>query len=157
MRIIAVDPGYGRMGVAVLEEKNRKPILLFSKCLTTPVGEFSSRLNQLVKNFSQLLGKWQPEALAIEKLYFTKNQKTAMRVAEVRGAIVAAAAGKELSIFEYTPLEVKVAVTGYGRADKKQVAQMVPRLLDLKRAIKSDDELDAIAVGLTALASYRQS
>ncbi|MCX6755818.1 MAG: crossover junction endodeoxyribonuclease RuvC, partial [Candidatus Nomurabacteria bacterium] len=99
--------------------------------------------------------EYKPTALAIEKLFFTTNQKTVMGVAEARGVIVYSAIKHGLKIFEYTPPQIKIAVTGYGKSDKSAVMSMVPKLIKIEKIIKSDDELDAIAIGLTCLACER--
>ena len=100
----------------------------------------------------KIIKKYKPEVLAIEKLYFTTNQKTVMGVSEARGAIIYCASHLGLKICEYTPPQIKVAVTGYGKADKSMVMNMVPKLINMNIPTNSDDELDAIAVGLTCLA-----
>ena len=156
MRIIAVDPGYGRVGIAVLEKQQEKEVLLHSECFETskdlPQPE---RLNLLQNRLQNLIKKFKPEALAVEKLFFSKNKKTALMVAEARGVITSTAAENGLGVFEYTPAQVKVAVTGYGASDKRQVTEMVKRILNLKKEMSRDDEYDAIAVGIAHLASYR--
>lgn len=153
MRVVAIDPGFERLGVAVLERANGKEKLLYSSCFRTSAKlSFSLRLMRIAEEITRILDAYHPEALAIETLFFSNNQKTAMRVAEARGVIVYACALAELPVYEYTPLEVKVAVAGYGKADKRQVALMVSRLLGVAAA-HQDDETDAIAIGLTCLAS----
>ncbi|MAF59695.1 MAG: crossover junction endodeoxyribonuclease RuvC [Candidatus Pacebacteria bacterium] len=155
MRVLAIDPGYDRLGIAILD-KDEKGLetLLFSACVTTDSkSEFPDRLNKVVLETKKAMEEFSPDALSIEKLYITKNQKTAMRVAEVRGAIIQSARENGLEVFEYTPLQIKIAVGGHGKSDKKQIISMVPRLIDLKeKKIKYDDEYDAIAIGLTCLA-----
>ncbi|OHB24520.1 MAG: crossover junction endodeoxyribonuclease RuvC [Parcubacteria group bacterium RIFOXYD2_FULL_52_8] len=156
MRVLAVDPGYERLGVAVVERTGGKDSLLFSTCLQTPKGEFAKRLLALGDKFAAIIVAWQPEAFAVEKLFFTTNQKTALGVAEVKGMLTYLAATHRLPVYEYTPLEVKVAVASYGRADKKQVIDMVHRLVMITKKIAHDDEYDAIAIGLTCVASVRK-
>ena len=152
-RVLAFDPGYERLGVAVLE-KNK---LLFSDCIHTSAKlSFPARLQELGEAAENLIKKWQPDAMALEDVYFAKNEKTAMKIAEVRGMLVYLAASRGLQIFEYTPAAVKVAITGYGKSDKRAVALMIPRLVILPERKRLDDELDAIAVGLTCLASVRE-
>src|SRR3989344_503998 len=158
MRVLGIDPGYGRMGVALLETRSTKsetrngePVLVHSECLETAAGEFDERLGELMARLETLTKLWKPDRLALERLFFNKNQKTAMRVAEVRGAVIALSQRLAIPVRDYTPLQVKVAVTGYGRASKTQVAQMLRKLLTFKKAIKHDDEYDAIAVALTDL------
>jgi len=154
MRIIAIDPGYDRVGLAILEKQSGVPSLIFSTCiLTNKKEEAHKRIFQVGQEISSLIEKYSPQALAIESLFFSSNQKTAMHVSEARGAIMYQSSLHDLSIFEYTPLQVKIAVTGHGRSDKKQIMEMVKRLISLPSEISSDDEFDAIAVGLTCLAS----
>ena len=156
MRIIAVDPGYDRMGVAVLEKENGKEKLLFSSCFVTEKSDsFGDRLGGLADNFKELIIEWKPDYCALEKLFFNKNQKTAMKVAETRGALMQVAYSQSLEVAEFAPTEVKLAVTSSGAASKAQVADMVKRLVTLDHLPKYDDEYDAIAVGITALASLK--
>src|ERR1041385_2240696 len=115
MKVLAIDPGYGRCGVAVLMKEKGKEHVLFSDCIeTSPKDAFPERLAAVVAACENVVVKERPEALAIEKLYFATNQKTAMQVAEVRGAIIALAARYELPVSEYTPMQVKAAL-GYGK------------------------------------------
>ena len=156
MRIIAVDPGYDRMGVAVLEKENGKEKLLFSSCFVTEKSDsFGDRLGGLADNFKELIIEWKPDYCALEKLFFNKNQKTAMKVAETRDALMQVAYSQSLEVVEFAPTEVKLAVTSSGAASKAQVADMVKRLVTLDHLPKYDDEYDAIAVGITALASLK--
>lgn len=151
MRVLAIDPGYGRCGVAVLEKRSGEK-LLYSACIETSARKtFPERLLYIAEECAHLIRIHEPEAVALERLYITKNQKTAMQVAEARGAIIAEAARCNVPIFEYTPNEIKVAISGWGRADKKQVVTMLEMLLGVNGK-KHDDEYDAIAVGLTHLA-----
>lgn len=155
-RVLAFDPGYERLGVAVLEKQNGKETLLYSDCIRTS-GKlpFPERLKLLGAAMQVLIEEYKPTAVALEEVYFEKNAKTAMQVAEVRGMLTYIAASHDLKVHQYTPLEVKVAITGYGRSDKSGIAAMVPRLVQLPAKKRLDDELDAIAVGLTCLASVR--
>lgn len=154
--MLAFDPGYERLGAAVLEKKSGREILLHSECFRTSAADaFPERLRQLGESVDALIEKFTPDAMALEKVYFEKNAKTAMQIAEVRGMLIHASASRGLSLFEYTPLQVKVAVTGYGKSGKPAVAAMVARLVTLPDKKRLDDELDAIAVGLTCLASAR--
>jgi len=155
MRVLAFDPGYERLGVAVLE-KNKKEELLFSDCVRTSAKlSFGDRLKELGAAAETLIAQWQPQAVALEEVFFEKNAKTAMQVAEVRGMLTYIAAKAGLVVYQYTPAEVKVAVTGHGHSDKRAMALMVPKLVSLKAGKRLDDELDAIAVGITCLASVR--
>lgn len=156
MRVIAVDPGFDRIGVAVLEKKEGKEILLYSSCFqTNRKDEFAVRLSSLTNNFEDVVKNWSPGFLAIEKLFFNTNQKTALKVSEARGALIDRAVTLGLSVAEFTPLEVKVAVAGYGGASKAQVSDMVRRLVRIDHLPKFDDEFDAIAIGLTYLATQK--
>ena len=157
MKILAIDPGYERMGVAIIEKlPKEKDTLVYSGCFKTSAKlPFHERLILLGKEVERVTKKYKPRALAIEKLYFETNKKTAMGVSEARGVIIYAGTHLGLDLYEYTPPQIKVAVTGYGKADKKMVMDMVPKLIHIKEKIKSDDELDAIAIGLTCLACER--
>lgn len=155
MKIIAIDPGYERLGIAVLEKETREK-LLFSECFKTKASlPFFERLQLIGQEVARIIEEHQPEALSIENLFIETNQKTAMRVAEVRGAILYQARILGLEIHEYTPLQIKVAVTGYGKATKSQVMTMVKKLVSGTEVIRQDDEIDAIAIGLTHFAHYR--
>ncbi|HVV38776.1 MAG TPA: crossover junction endodeoxyribonuclease RuvC [Candidatus Paceibacterota bacterium] len=156
MRVLAFDPGYERLGAAVLQKQNGKEILLYSDCIRTP-GKlpFPERLKLLGAAVQVMIEEYKPTEVALEEVYFEKNAKTAMQIAEVRGMLTYIAASHGLVVHQYTPLEVKVAITGYGKSDKSGVAMMVPRLISLPQKKRLDDELDAIAVGLTCLASVR--
>jgi crossover junction endodeoxyribonuclease RuvC len=157
MRILAIDPGYGRCGVAVLERNDGgKETLLYSDCIETSAdAEFAERLGTVANECTRLSKKYKPDVVALEKLYFSTNQKTAMRVAEVRGALIQAATELDIPVFEYTPGEIKSAAGGYGGAGKQQVAKMLHSLVKIVKEIKNDDEYDAIAVGVTHLARHR--
>lgn len=154
MRILSIDPGFERVGIAVLDKTNTpKHTLVYSNCFKTSAKiPFHSRLKLIGEEVERVIKKYKPEALAIEKLYFTTNQKTVMGVSEARGVIVYSASCNGLSIFEYTPPQIKVAVTGYGKSTKDGVISMVRKLIDVRIEVVSDDELDAIAIGLTMLA-----
>lgn len=156
MRVLAFDPGYERLGVAVIEKQNGKEVLLYSDCVRTSAKDtFAQRLATLGDTVEKLIAEWQPTCVALENLYFENNAKTAMNVSAVRGMLLYLAARNNLVAHEYTPLQVKVAVTGNGRSDKTAIALMVPKLVSISRGARLDDELDAIAVGITCLASVR--
>jgi crossover junction endodeoxyribonuclease RuvC len=157
MKIIAIDPGYERLGVAILEKvSGNKETLLFSECFKTLTKEkHEKRLALIGEEISKLIKKHKPEALAIETLFFETNAKTAMRVSEARGVVLYEAAKNGLMVKEFTPLEIKVAVTGYGKSDKSQVISMVNRLIKIDKEIKHDDEYDAVAIGLTFFATTK--
>lgn len=153
VRICAIDPGYDRLGVAVLEKSKEGEVLLFSSCITTPKSKpFEERLALLGTEINRLFGTYSPDGIAVETLFLTKNQKTVMYVAGVRGVIAYLAAKRKIPLYEYSPPQIKVAVTGYGKSDKKQVMQMIGRLISMPKKKTFDDEYDAIAVGLTCFA-----
>jgi len=154
MKILAIDPGFERIGIAIIEKTLlKKDILIYSECFKTSAKiPFPERLRNIGLELEKIIKKYKPKVLAIEKLYFTTNQKTVMGVSEARGVMVYTAAKNNLTVYEYTPPQIKVAVTGYGKASKENVMSMVPKLIDINKDIKSDDELDAIAIGLTCLA-----
>lgn len=157
MRVLAIDPGYDRLGVAVLEKQNNKEVLLYSSCIETkPRTELSDRLLILGKEVQTLIDEYHPTALGIETLFFNKNQKTAIGVAQARGIVIFLAKQAGCALYEFGPQEIKVAVTGYGKSDKKAVIDMVKRLIPSVKEGAHDDEYDAVAVGITCLAHYRE-
>ncbi len=156
MRILAFDPGFERLGAAVVEKINGKEELVHSECVRTSAKDtFPTRLSQIGAAAEALIEQFKPDAVALEEIFFGKNEKTGVQIAEVRGVLTYIAMKEGLTVYDYTPLEVKIAITGYGKSDKKAVAAMVPRLVRLPTRTRLDDEIDAIAVGLTALASIR--
>ena len=158
MRILGIDPGFERLGIAIIEKNNgrEKESVLFSECFKTSAKlEFSERLRLIGEEVRKIIKKYKPEMLAIETLFLNTNQKTVMRVAEARGVVIYEAVQAGLKIFEASPLQIKIAITGYGRADKKQLLKMIQMLVEIDRNKTSDDELDAVAVALTAFA-YRR-
>lgn len=152
MRILAIDPGYDRLGIAVVEGNASRPTLIWSDCITPEKDAREVRLASVLKTVTSAINKYSPDILAIETIFFNKNIKTAVGVAEARGAILAAAGSASVLVVEYSPQQVKNAVTGHGGADKAAVARMIPKLLSLPAKKRLDDELDAIAIGITALA-----
>jgi len=153
-RVIAIDPGYERLGIAILESD----LVLHSSCFQTKKSlPHHARLAAVHKELARLISEFQPNALATETLFFSKNQKTAMAVAETRGVILALASTQGLNIYEYSPAQVKIAVTGHGASDKKQVAVLVSKLIVLPHVPKYDDEYDAVAIGLTCFAHEKFS
>lgn len=160
MRVIGVDPGYDKFGVAVLERKGNSDLLIFSNCLRSSAKlPLSERIFMIGLEFQNLIEKFKPDVLAIEKLFFTTNQKTAMGVSEIKGVATYIAKINGLKTFEYTPLQVKMAMVGYGKADKNQVSKMVPLLIknftEFNKKKIEDDEFDACAIALTCLAVER--
>lgn len=157
MRILGIDPGFERLGVAVLEKgKIGKEKVIFSECFKTSSKlEFSKRLFLIGEEVKRVIQEYKPEVLAIETLFLTTNHKTVMHVAEARGVILYEASRAGLKIFEASPPQIKIATTGYGKADKNQIIKMVKLLVDIDESKKSDDELDAIAIAITGLAHLR--
>ena len=164
MIILGIDPGYERLGVAVLEKNkgDQKEKVLFSECFKTSAKlEFSERLNLIGEEIRKKIKEYKPEILSIETLFLNTNHKTVIRVAEARGVVVYEASRAGLEIFEASPPQIKIATTGYGKADKNQIIKMVKILVDIdnskssKGGQESDDELDAIAIALTAFACMR--
>lgn len=156
MRVLAIDPGYGRCGVAIVEKNSGKDTYVYSDCIeTAATAPFEERLGSVAAEIGRLIEKFSPNTIALEKLYFNNNAKTAMQIAEVRGAILREAHAARISVSEYTPGQIKSATTGHGKADKKQITQMIHMLLKIEKPIKLDDEYDALAVGITHLAHVR--
>lgn len=156
--ILAIDPGFDRIGLAVMKPERDRPKLLFSECFKTDSKRTRpERLFSIGKRIKSVIKKWHPKTLAIETLFFNTNITSAIGVAEARGIIIYEAIGAGMKIFEYGPQTIKVAVTGYGKADKTQMAIMVKKLVNLseKNSKRLDDEVDAIALGITHLASRR--
>ena len=159
MRILGIDPGYERLGIAILEKNqknNSKEQVIFSECFKTSAKlEFSERLKLIGEEVKKIIKEYRPEVLAIETLFLNTNQKTVMHVAEARGVVMYEASCAGLKIFEASPPQIKIATTGYGRASKEQIIKMVKILVEIDNLKKSDDELDAIAIALTAFAHLR--
>ena len=154
MRVLSIDPGFGRCGFAVMEKGSlNKYIILFSECFETDTeANFSERLEVVGKKLEVMIKKYNPDIVAIEKIFFQKNKKTAMDVSQVIGALSYIAESAEIPVKNYTPNEVKSSITGNGNANKKQVEFMVKQMVDIDPNKKMiDDEYDAIAIGITCL------
>lgn len=150
MVILGIDPGIGRLGWGVIKNLNNKPTMIDCGCIETTVnGEISERLLVIGKELDRLIKKYKPDAVSIEDLFFGANSKTAFLVGQARGVSLFTAAKNNLLVTVYTPLQVKIALTGYGRADKSQVSQMVKVILGLEKMPKLDDTTDALAIALT--------
>lgn len=150
MIILGIDPGFERMGCAVLEKSSTGEKLIYSSCLVSSRNDaHEKRLLHLAKGLKKIIKDFKPDTMAIEKLFFSANQKTALKVAEARGVALLLAAENNLKVVEFTPLEVKMAMTGYGRAEKDQVRKMAQAMLKIDGKGKLDDEIDAIAIALT--------
>ncbi len=153
MRVLGIDPGYDRLGLAVVEGDPSRPTVVWSSCVTPDKGPMEERLATVKEAVSSAIRDYSPDIVALETLFFSANKKSAMQVAEARGAVLAAVGEAGAALREYSPGTVKVAVTGDGRADKAAIARMIPHLVTLAPRKRLDDELDAIAVAICGLAS----
>ena len=158
MRIIGIDPGYAITGFGVIEYNGNHFELLKAGAIETKAGvPFPSRLQKIYDDMTDLIEEYKPDAISIEELFFNTNTTTAIGVAQGRGAVLIAASKTATPIYEYTPLQVKQSVTGYGRADKKQVQSMVKAVLKLEKIPKLDDTTDAMALAICHAHSARFS
>ncbi len=149
MVILGIDPGYAIVGFgAVVYENNRFTVLGYGAITTRAHTEFTSRLEEIYDGMNELITKFRPDCISVEKLYFNTNTTTAIAVAESRGCILLAAKKGLVPVFEYTPLQVKSSVTGYGRAEKKQIMEMTRIMLGLEKIPRPDDAADALALAI---------
>ena len=149
MRILGIDPGVATIGFGVVEAERNRQSLVKCGVITTPAHtSLSSRLEQIFRDMADLLDLFKPDAVSVEELFFDKNITTGIAVAHARGVILLACRMAGAEIFEYTPMQVKQAVTGYGKAEKKQVMDMVKRLCSLPAPPRPDDAADAVALAL---------
>ena len=149
MRILGIDPGYAILGWGVIDVVGNKfSVVDYGSILTDTSMEMPARLQVLYNGLTELIHKYKPDDASIEQLFFNSNAKTAILVGEARGVAVLACANGNLNIGEYTPLQIKQALVGYGRADKKQVQYMVKTMLNLKSVPKPDDTADALAAAI---------
>lgn len=149
MRILGIDPGYAIVGYGVLEFDNIQfKVINYGAITTEPETSFDKRLGEIYDDMCRVLDMFKPDCMSIEKLYFNTNITTGIDVAQARGVIMLAAVQRSVPIFEYTPLQVKVAVTGYGRAEKYQMQEMTKNILCLKEVPKPDDTADALAIAI---------
>lgn len=149
MIILGIDPGYAIVGYGVVEYKSNKFTPLHYGAVTTPAGmAFNRRLEIIYDDISAIMAEYKPEALSLEKLFYNNNAKTVIDVAQARGVIMLAAQKHNVPVFEYTPLQVKQSVVGYGRAEKKQVQEMTRLILNLPKIPKPDDTADALAMAI---------
>ena len=149
MRIIGIDPGLATVGYGVLDCDNYRMHLIDYGIISTPAGlKLAERLDMIYDSMLTLIDRFEPSSIAFEELFFAKNVKTAISVAHARGVLVAAAYKRVKALYEYTPLQVKQAVVGYGRAEKQQVQMMVKTLLGLREIPKPDDAADACAIAI---------
>lgn len=156
MLILGIDPGTARIGVGLIEYKNKKAAIKCYDCLTTSTSDTTAkRLDDLHQQLTKFIKKYKPNIVAVEELFFFKNLATAIKVSQARGVILLAAEQQKLKIYEYTPLQVKQALTGYGRAEKNQIQQMVKLILNLKEIPKPDDAADALAIAVCCAHSLK--
>ena len=149
MRIMGIDPGYAIVGVGLVDYDNVRFSLVEYGAITTPAElSFETRLRQIYDDMVGLITQYRPDAVAMEQLFFTTNRTTAIAVAEARGVLLLAAEQQGVPVFNYTPLQVKSAVVGYGKAEKEQVMEMTRRLLNLKSVPQPDDAADALAIAI---------
>ena len=149
MRILGIDPGYATIGFGLVEAERGDFQLLQYGTITTPAElDFPQRLKMIYEDVEKLLDTFAPDVIAIEELFFGRNVTTGIGVSHGRGVILLAVARKDIPIFEYTPMQIKQAVCGYGKAEKRQVMDMTRRLLHMKEVARPDDAADAIAVAL---------
>ncbi len=155
MRVIAIDPGYDRLGVAVMENTSGAEVLLYSTCIESARSDtLPDRLLTIGNCFVEIVKEYKPDSMAIETLFFNKNIKTAIGVAQARGTLLYLAKQSGCAVYEFGPQEIKTAVTGYGKSDKKGVIDMIIRLVKNAPLKALDDEYDAIAIGVTCLATF---
>ena len=149
MRILGIDPGYGITGYSIIDYIGNKFSLIHSGAIKTPAGmSFPLRLNQIYVDLNQIIEEYKPDAISVEELFFNNNIKTAINVAQARGVVLVVGCQKNIPTFEYTPLQVKQAVVGYGRADKMQVQKMVKTILKVDALPKLDDITDSMAIAI---------
>ena len=150
MIILGIDPGLATLGYGVIEADNNRRRLIQFGTLTTPAGQpMPQRLRAIFQGMNQLMDIYQPDDVAFEELFFSKNITTGMAVSAARGVALVAVVQRTENLYEYTPMQIKQAVTGYGGADKHQVQQMVKMLLNMRDIARPDDAADALAVALT--------
>ncbi len=156
MRIIGIDPGTGILGFGIIEVTKGKPQLVDGGIIRTPIKEDDAiRLLTIYEELTDIIAATKPQEMAVEKLFFAKNVTTAMTVAQARGVVLLTGMQAELKISEYTPMQIKQAVTGYGRAEKKQIQEMVRVILNLKEVPRPDDCADALACAITHAQTIR--
>ncbi len=156
MRIIGIDPGTGILGFGIIEANKGTYTLVDGGVIRTPVKEDDAiRLETIYDELTDIIASTNPSIMSVEKLFFARNVTTAMTVAQARGVVLLCAKQAGLDIYEYTPMQIKQAITGYGKADKKQMQEMVRVILGLSEVPKPDDAADAIAAALTHAQSMR--
>ncbi|HKR82468.1 MAG TPA: crossover junction endodeoxyribonuclease RuvC [Candidatus Saccharimonadales bacterium] len=150
MRILGIDPGTGILGFGVVDMQAGKPQLVDAGVIRTPVKEDDAvRLQTIYEELTDIIVQTKPAVMSVEKLFFARNVTTAMTVAQARGVVLLCGQQAGLKLFEYTPMQIKQAITGYGKADKKQIQEMVRVLLKLQEVPRPDDAADALAAAIT--------
>ncbi len=158
MKILGIDPGTATTGWAILEEKKGEIVpIAYGHISTSPQKTTGERLKEVADDIGDIIKKYEPQESAVEDIFFFKNVKTVIKVSQSRGAMLLSLEQAGIKIFEYTPLQVKQAITGYGRAEKKQIQLMVKNILKLKKIPKPDDTADAIAIALCHLQSRKMA
>lgn len=151
MIILGIDPGLATTGFGVIKKQGNCLTMVDYGVITTKARRpFVERLEEIYRELNKIIAHYKPDLIGVEELFFCKNVKTALLVGQARGVVLLTAIQNKLSLREFTPLEVKQAVTGYGRADKKQIQQMVKIILNLKKIPQPDDAADALAIAITA-------
>ena len=147
---LGIDPGYDRLGVAIIDSET-KPNIVFSECFSPKKTQtYQEKIHSIGTHITDIIQTYNPQEISIEQIFFTNNQKTAMDVSAVRGAIIYCAMKEKVSVFEYSPTQIKMAVTGFGKSNKQQIKKMVSLLTNIQEDTKRlDDEIDAIAIALT--------
>ena len=155
MIILGIDPGFAIVGYGVIRyENNRFSVVEYGAITTDSQEEMFSRFKKIHDALSEIIDRIKPDVMSVEELFFNSNQKTAINVAQARGVLLLAALNRNIPVFEYTPLQIKQAIVGYGRAEKKQVQQMVKMLLRLDEIPKPDDTADALAIAVCHAHSF---
>ena len=155
MRVITVDPGYDRIGIAILEKKEQREVILFSECFTTNKNQsINERIFSATERIRFLIKEYSPSYFVIEKLFFSKNTKTALAVSEARGSFIYLAYSLGIPVYEFTPNQIKLALTGNGNATKNDMNSFIPKLVSMEDRKYIDDEIDAIAIALTFYSQF---
>lgn len=158
MIVIGIDPGFGRVGYGIIDYNKNKYRVMEYGSITTEAGvKFSKRLNKIEKDLQSICSKYKIDAASVEELFFNTNIKTGIQVAEARGVILNTLENLNIDIYEYTPLQIKQAIVGYGRADKLQIKSMVKKYLNLETMPKLDDTTDALAMAICHTHSYKMN
>ena len=158
MRILGIDPGYAITGYSIIDYQGNKFKLIDSGAVTTKAGvSLPLRLTKIYDDLSMIIDEYKPDAISVEELFFNNNVKTAINVAQARGVVLVVGCQKQIPTYEYTPLQIKQAVAGYGRADKIQVQKMVKAILNVEKLPKLDDTTDSMAAAICHAHSARFS